>query len=71
MNCGHRRWLLHYKQEEKSMEKQLSFTVCFLRMVGNLTTWAENILHWLPIKVFFLMFTFYQGHQPTKYLLLV
>jgi len=52
------------------MEKQLSFTVCFLRMVGNLTTWAENILHWLPIKVLFLMFTFYQGRQATKHLLL-
>lgn len=69
MSCGHRRWLLHYKQEEQRVEKQLSFTVCFLWMVGNLTTWAENILRWLPIKVLFLMFTFYQGHQPTKYLL--
>lgn len=52
------------------MEKQLSFTVCFLWMVGNLTTWAENTLHRLPIKVLFLMFTFYQGHQPKKHLLL-
>lgn len=40
------------------MEKQLSFTVCFLQMMGRLTTRAENMLHRLPVKVLFLMFTF-------------
>lgn len=41
-----------------SMEKQLSFTACFLQMMGSLTMRAENMLHQLPIKVLFLMFTF-------------
>lgn len=40
------------------MEKQLSFTACFLQMMGSLTMRAENMLHQLPIKVLFLMFTF-------------
>lgn len=46
------------------MEKQLSFTVCFLRMVGNLTTWAENTLHWLPKKCYFLCSHFSKDISP-------